>query len=279
MGRLMPRIRQGFTRLAWVIAGWLAFWVVTATLHASGGGRLLAPGLERFGVFTVFLFVAAFGWVWNGFRTDPPPRERAEALRTKRLVMRRILPVDVARLHEILSDPETMRYWHRPAHEDHEVTAAWLQQIIVPADPTLCDDFVVLHRSHVIGLLGSMRLPWVSFVFDKSVWRQGFAGEALAAYAAYMFARGLPYLRAATDVNNAAAQALLRGAGFRETGRTNGVWRVQGEPSEAVHYRLNRDGAEPDAEEERATIARMEEARAAADLAATEDVAESQPAG
>jgi hypothetical protein len=36
------------------------------------------------------------------------------------------------------------------------------------------------------------------------------------------------------------------------------VWRVGGQPSEAVHYRLNADGTEPDLAEERRIIEVME---------------------
>lgn len=251
MDRLKPRIRRGLVRLveaAAILA--VVFWA--------------APSLRVLGELWVILAIAFAGTAaWEGFRADPPPRAYAATLRTRRLVLRRALPIDAVPLHAMLSDPETTRYWHAPPHTTREQTDIWFQRMLAPEHPEGCDDFIMVHHGRVIGMLGSLRLPWVSFLLSRDEWRKGLASEALAAFTRYMFDRRLPYLYAATDAQNAAARALLAKGGFHEIGRSNGIWKVQDQPADAVHYMLHADGAAPDLAKEQAIIAEWEAAAAA----------------
>lgn len=251
MGHLKPRIREGLLRLAWAIGAIAAVFWLAASLHMPGG----------FWVIVAILLPAE--WVWRGFSTDPPPRAYAATLRTRRLVLRRALPIDADPLHAMLSDPETTRYWHAPPHTTREETDIWFQRMLAPEHPEGCDDFIMVHRGRVIGMLGSLRLPWVSFLLSRDEWRKGLATEALTAFTRYMFDRRLLYLYAATDAQNAAARALLAKGGFHEIGRSTGLWKVQDQPAEAVHYMLHADGAAPDLAKEQALIAGWEAATAA----------------
>jgi RimJ/RimL family protein N-acetyltransferase len=250
VARLTARLRCGLTRLAWA-AGLLGavFWAA----HSISLERLGGP-------WVLVAIVVAGIWVVDGFRNGPPVRPPASVLRTRRLVLRRALPDDLGRFHEMLSDPEAMHHWDSLPHASLEQSREWFQRMLAPASPELFDDFVIVRRGRVIGMMGSLNLPWVSFLLDRDEWRKGYASEALAAFVRYMFGRGMPYLRAATDTHNAAARALLAKAGFHECGESREIWRVRGEPAVAVHYRLNRYGSEPDLEEERQTIEVMEAA-------------------
>ena len=226
------RAKNGLGRLAFVIGGFAFLQLLDASSPGFGGPWVL------------ILYATGAAWIWNGFFGRPPPPVYARTLRTRRLVLRRAVPSDLAPLHAILSDPEATRYWDTPPHASPAETQLWLDRMLVP--DTLCDDFVIDLNGRVIGVAGSLRLPLVSFVFARSAWGKGYAREALAAYRDYIFGRGLPFLCAATDERNAVARALLASTGFREVGRSSDIWRVQGALSDAVHFRLNRDPQDED---------------------------------
>lgn len=232
--------KRGLARLAWVSAGLLLLYLASEVI----------PGFAAFtyrtgGPWLVFLFLVMLGWAVAGFddRVALPQPGHVLSLRTKRLVLRRVVPADLGPLFAILSDPEVTRHWDTPPHASPEETQAWIDRM-EPVD--FCDDFIVTLNGRTIGVLGCMRMPLLSFVFAKSAWRQGYAREALAAYRDYIFGQGLPFLCAATAEANQPARALLTGAGFREVGRSSDMWRVHGEHTAAAHYRLNADPANED---------------------------------
>ncbi len=130
-----------------------------------------------------------------------------------------------------------MRYWSTPPHGEIEQTRLWLTGM-VEADPALSDDFVIELNGAAIGKLGAFRLPEVGFLLHPDYHGQGFGREALAAFIAYIGARGLPNLTADTDPRNAASLALLKSAGFVETGRAERSWLVGEEWCDSIYLAL-----------------------------------------
>jgi RimJ/RimL family protein N-acetyltransferase len=234
MGR---RAREGFKRLALAIAAVLLVqWLasddsVDRFLRSVAGPWMLLP------------YIAGIIWVWAGFEDRWVPRRREEQLRTRRLLLRRAKASDIEPLHAMLSDPEVTRYWHTATHHSLAQTMEWVETILAPEDPEMLDDFIIERSGTVIGMVGSMRIPLVSFVLAREHWGRGYAREALRAYVDYMFDRGFPYLCAATAERNAAARALLSRGGFCEVGRSDNLWQVHDRPAAAVHYRINRKGS------------------------------------
>lgn len=158
---------------------------------------------------------------------------------TSRLVLRRAREEDLGDFHAMLSDAETMRYWSSPPHADLEETRRWLASMIAaPADES--DDYVVELDGRAIGKMGAWRLPEIGYMLARRHWGRGFAGEALAGFVAHAFGRGLDHLTADVDPGNAASLALLRRAGFRETGRAERTWLVGGRWCDSVYLRLDR---------------------------------------
>lgn len=50
-------------------------------------------------------------------------------IRTARLLLRRAEAGDVMDLHEILRDPQVMRYWSTPPHPDLATTQTWMARL------------------------------------------------------------------------------------------------------------------------------------------------------
>jgi RimJ/RimL family protein N-acetyltransferase len=162
-------------------------------------------------------------------------------IRTDRLVLRKARESDLAPLHAILSDPETMRYWSTPPHADVETTRRWLAQMIdLPA--ATGDDYIIERDGRVIGKLGLWQATEIGFLLSRDRWGQGYAREALLAFAAHAFKDRTDHLTADVDPRNAACLALLRRAGFRETGRATRTWKVGDQWCDSVYLRLDREG-------------------------------------
>lgn len=161
----------------------------------------------------------------------------ADAIQTKRLVLRRFRMDDVAPMHRLLSDPEATRYWSTPPHETIEQSEEWVRAE-VESPPELIDDFVVTLDNGVIGKLGCFRLPEIGFLFDPAVWGRGYATEALFAFIDHRRAQGGSELTADVDPRNTRSIRLLERAGFVETGRAERTWEIAGAWHDSIYMRV-----------------------------------------
>jgi [ribosomal protein S5]-alanine N-acetyltransferase len=254
--------RRGLTRLVLVIAVPTALHAIAyqlvdlgvyTALRELGAPRtpidtraITAEAMLRFerglsGPTIAVIYVFALTWVMLGFgASGAAPAEargkRARTIRTARLVLRRPEWEDLAAMHAIFSDAETLRYWDRLPYRSEKETEGWMERLCA-LPPETSDMFVVEREGRVIGIVGSMALPWLTYLLARSEWGQGYAREALGAFVGYCFGRGLTQLCAATHPDNAASLALLRGLGFEEHARSNGLFTIGGEPGDAVHFR------------------------------------------
>ena len=53
------------------------------------------------------------------------------AIRTPRLILRRARATDLADLHQVMRQPQAMRYWSTPEHDSIEETRLWLQSMLI----------------------------------------------------------------------------------------------------------------------------------------------------
>jgi len=164
-----------------------------------------------------------------------------DEIRAERLLLRPARLDDLAPLHAMMSDADTMRYWSTPPHADLETTRAWLDSMIA-APAEISDDFIVEKDGEAIGKLGAWRLPEVGYLIGRPHWGRGYAAEAMAAFVAHAFAHRTDHLTADVDPRNTASLALLARAGFRETGRAERTWCVGGLWCDSVYLRLDRPG-------------------------------------
>lgn len=162
-------------------------------------------------------------------------------LQTRRLVLRRARPEDVAALHAVFSDPRAMRYWSRPAHESLAPTEAYLAEMLAAKN---ADDFVVVMDGRVIGKAGAWRLPEIGFILHPDHWGNGLAREALGAVIPHLFAaHPIDAITAEADPRNAASLRLLAGLGFVETHRAERTLKWGEEWCDSVYLALPRGAA------------------------------------
>jgi len=163
-------------------------------------------------------------------------------IRTARLLLRRARPDDVDAIYAIMSDPRAMRYWSSLPHENRDVTARFIADMLVEAPDR--DLFMVEQDGQVIGRLGVWKFPEVGFIFHPRTWGQGIGYEAMSAFTAHCFARPeVGELTADVDPRNAASIGLLTKLGFVETGRAERTFLIGDEWCDSIYMALPRPTA------------------------------------
>jgi RimJ/RimL family protein N-acetyltransferase len=165
---------------------------------------------------------------------------RVAEIRTARLVLRRARESDVAPFFEMLSDPETMRYWSTPPHASIEVTRPWVMSM-VDAPESASDEFVIEHEGEVVGKVGCYRLPEIGLVLRRDRWGRGLMYEAARAVIDHVWRHhDVPELRADVDPRNDASLRVLGKLGFVETHRAARTWCVGGVWTDSIYLALAR---------------------------------------
>ena len=163
-------------------------------------------------------------------------------LRTKRLCLRPPRLDDLADLHAVYADPEVMRYWSTPPHPDLETTRAHLGAMVA-GQRTPTQYFVIERDGRAIGCAGVHDGDEIGFLLHHAHWRQGIMSEALGTLIPYFFdTLGFDRLTADADPNNAGSTSLLLSLGFRETGRAERTFFINGVWSDSVYFALDREG-------------------------------------
>lgn len=165
------------------------------------------------------------------------PARTAELI-TPRLRLRRPRPEDVQAIHAIMSDPEAMKYWSTLPHASLDETMLWFDGMLAADRAGESDEYVIDYRGEVIGKVGAWRLPEIGFFIRRDQWGKGFASEALAAFVDYLREEGVPALLADVDPRNAACLALLKKAGFEESGRAAATYTIGGQVCDSVYLQL-----------------------------------------
>ena len=161
-----------------------------------------------------------------------------QAIRTPRLLLRRVEDGDLHDLHAVLSDSRAMRYWSRPAHTELGETQEFLGWLR-PGERT--DDFVLVEDGRVIGKAGAWRVPEVGFILHPDRWGRGLAFEAMAAVIPYLFeTHPVRALTADVDPRNTPSIRLLERLGFAEIGRAERTMQWGSEWCDSVYFELSR---------------------------------------
>jgi RimJ/RimL family protein N-acetyltransferase len=165
--------------------------------------------------------------------TTPP------ILETPRLILRRLTAYDSAALHAMFSDAETMRYWSSLPHEQLAETEAWIEESVQTMARGDGHDFAVLREGRVIGRAAFWMGNEIGFIFDRSVWGQGIAREAVGALLRYGFdTLGFESVRADVDPENLRSVILLERLGFRRTGYAERTFKLGDRWTDSVYLEL-----------------------------------------
>ncbi|MDU9003274.1 GNAT family N-acetyltransferase [Sedimentitalea todarodis] len=80
------------------------------------------------------------------------------------MLLRPARPDDLMPLHAIFSDPQTMRYWSHPAHEELAPTQAFLEAFM-RADPEARYEFILEFDGVCVGKAGDK-----DFLYGGTEW-------------------------------------------------------------------------------------------------------------
>lgn len=156
------------------------------------------------------------------------------AIKTKRLVLRHFKAEDAVALHPIFADPEAMQFWSS-AHKSLAQTEEFVRDTIRAYQAGTGDDFVVLFEGVVIGKAGLWRANEIGFIFSRSVWGTGIAGEAVRAIMSRASTRGVTSIIADVDPRNERCLRLLEKLGFVRTGAAKQTVLVGDEWADSVY--------------------------------------------
>lgn len=163
-------------------------------------------------------------------------------LRTERLLLRPARAQDLTDLHAVFSDPEAMRYWVRPAHEDIAPTQAFLDRFMVMRSDSF--DFIIDLDGQCIGKVGIWEKPEIGYILNRSFWRQGIISEALHSVipAAFDHFPDMPVMTAELDPRNAGSVRVLERFGFLRTGYAEKNFLYgEDEWTDTAYYELSRE--------------------------------------
>lgn len=161
---------------------------------------------------------------------------------TSRLLLRPPQLDDLGDLHAVYADKEVMRYWSSPPHPDLETTRTRLTAMVTKQS-TPTQYFVIVRGGRAIGCAGVHEGNEIGFLLHRTHWRQGIMSEALGTLIPYCFdTLGFDRLTADADPNNTGSTSLLLSLGFRETGRAERTFFINGKWSDSVYFALDREG-------------------------------------
>lgn len=171
-------------------------------------------------------------------------------LETARLLVRRLRMDDAPAMLEILSDPETTRYWGRPAMTELPQAEQYTRENLRWMDDGHCLYWGIEEKAsgRMIGTCTLFKLDLdnqrgeIGYLLNRSFWRRGLMKEALGSVIAHAFdGMQLHRLEADIDPENIASIRLLEGFGFQHEGLFRDRWRVNGRWSDSVMMGLVRD--------------------------------------
>ena len=165
-------------------------------------------------------------------------------LQTDRLILQPQTQADAPALFAVLSDPEAMRFWNRPAISRLAVVEELVREQQAAVAQDLCRYWTVVRSGSAIGSIdlsliqdGSAEM---GFLLRPDHWGMGLASEAVGAVAAHgLTALGLTRLAAVAQTENRAAARVLEKNGFTLVD-TRPVVIADGQTKDCAFYLLAR---------------------------------------
>jgi RimJ/RimL family protein N-acetyltransferase len=163
-------------------------------------------------------------------------------LKTDRLILRPIGDDDLAAMHAMLSDPQTMRYWSTLPHTELQQTRDWIAANQAAVDAGTAIIFGAEFDGRLIGRGAFWDGNEIGYLFDRAYWGRGFAREAMTAMIDHAFAnRDWADIFADVDPRNVASVALLERLGFQRSDYKANTYCIGGEWSDSVYLTLLRN--------------------------------------
>ncbi|MFL6083087.1 MAG: GNAT family N-acetyltransferase [Mycobacterium sp.] len=169
-------------------------------------------------------------------------------LTTARLLLAPLDPGrDAQMLHAAYSDADVMRWWHTPLRVDVADTRRDLTEGLERAGAHL---WVVRETEKpvgLVGLLGDVAVPGLTWLLCRPAWGRGLMTEAAGAVIEYAFGPlGLARVEAWVDAANVRSLSTARRVGLTECGRLAQRYPHRNQPHETIVLGRSR-GQEPTA--------------------------------
>lgn len=176
---------------------------------------------------------------------------------TERLLLRPLRPTDAGALHRLVNDWAVVRNLARlPFPYPRELADEWIRSTTQQIEAGSGYHLAITGPeadSDLIGCIG-LRLDMkprtgnLGYWIGRRFWGHGVATEATVRFARWAFANlDLDVLEAEVAVDNPASAAVLRRAGFRETGTATGSFLARGGRHPVLTFAANRDDLFPPA--------------------------------
>jgi RimJ/RimL family protein N-acetyltransferase len=142
---------------------------------------------------------------------------------------------DAEALHAAYSDPLVMRWWDTPLSVDIAETRQYLASRLRGDGAHAWTVYAADKAVGVVGLLGDVTVPGLSWMLCKQAWGRGLMTEAAAAVVEYAFGSlGLDRVEAWVDVTNVRSLATARRIGLTEYGRLAQRYPHREHPHESI---------------------------------------------
>ncbi|MCB0130609.1 MAG: GNAT family N-acetyltransferase [Caldilineaceae bacterium] len=177
---------------------------------------------------------------------EMPPFDQL-TLRTPRLVLRPLAPLDAPVLLAIFSDPTVMRYWSTPPWTSidtaHAVIAQDRSEMAEGAYIRLGIEETATSRlvgtCSLFNMMPICRRAEIGYALAAEAWGRGLMHEALRGLLGYAFATlDLNRIEADIDPRNQASAKTLERLGFTREGYLRERWIVDGVISDTALYGL-----------------------------------------
>jgi len=173
--------------------------------------------------------------------------EEFPTLTSPRLRLRRIEDSDRTALFDVFSDPQVMRYWSSPPHNDlaqvdrliGRIHEGFARRDLLQWGVERIEDGQILGTCTLMGIDPGNRRAEIGYILGRAYWGCGYMNEALVAVVDFAFGPlRLHRLEADADSRNAASCRALERLGFQREGLLRERWIVNDEISDTAFYGL-----------------------------------------
>ena len=157
-------------------------------------------------------------------------------LTTARLLLTPLDPDrDAQALHAAYRDPDVMRWWNTPVRLDVADTRRDLASGVAAEGARIWAVREAQEPVGLVGLLGDVDVPGLTWLLCKAAWGRGLMTEAAAAVVDHAFgALGLDRVEAWVDATNTRSLATARRIGLTERGRLAQRYPHREQPHESI---------------------------------------------
>ncbi len=187
-----------------------------------------------------------------------PPTRTFTPLKTERLLLRPLVTQDAAALHRLVNDWAVVRNLSRlPFPYPRKLADDWIDSTAKQMVEGTGYHLAITGQEDGAELLGCVGLRLdttpgignVGYWVGRRFWGHGVAGEAVARIARWSLANlDLQRLEAHVALDNPASAAVLRRAGFRETGRGEEAFLARGGTHPVLKFEVTREDLFPASE-------------------------------